>query len=64
MARLQIERMHCGDCIQRVHEVLEAIPGTRVEDVQIGKAQIESTAEPATILIALRNAGYPAAFES
>jgi copper chaperone CopZ len=64
MVRLQIERMHCSDCIQRVREVLEAIPGTRVEDVQIGKARIESEAEPTTILMALRAVGYPAVFES
>ena len=64
MARLQIERMHCSACIQRVREVLEAIPGTKVEDVQIGTAQIESAAEPATILKQLRDIGFPAVFES
>lgn len=63
MVRLQIERMHCGACIERVREVLGAIPGTSVEDVQIGKAQIESTAQPAVILKTLQDAGYPAVFE-
>ena len=50
-------------CIQRVTELLKAIPGTQVEDVQIGEAHVESTGEPSLILKTLKDAGFPAAFE-
>jgi copper chaperone CopZ len=63
MARLRIEHMHCGACIQRVTETLKAIPGTKVEDVQIGEAHFESEAEPGVVLKKLRDAGFPAVFE-
>jgi copper chaperone len=63
MATLRIEHMHCGACIQRVTEILKAIPGTQVENVQIGEAHIESTAEPSLILQILKEAAYPAVFE-
>jgi copper chaperone len=63
MAILRIEHMHCGACIQRVTETLKAIPGTTVEDVQIGEAHFESAAEPSLILRKLRDAGFPAVFE-
>jgi copper chaperone len=63
MATLRIEHMHCGACIQRVTETLKAISGTTVENVQIGEAHIQSTAEPALILKKLKDAGYPATFE-
>ena len=47
MAELRIQNMHCAACIQRVSETLKGIAGTTVEDVQIGKARIETAAEPA-----------------
>jgi copper chaperone len=64
MATLRIEHMHCGACIQRVTEILKAIPGTKVEDVQIGEAHVESATEAGVILSKLRDAGFPAVFES
>jgi copper chaperone len=60
---LRIENMHCGACIRRVTQTLRGIPGTRVEEVQIGGAQVESTAEPGVIVAALAKAGYPARLE-
>jgi copper chaperone len=63
MASLRIENMHCGACIRRVTDTLKAIPGTTVENVQIGEAQIESEAETGVILKQLRDAGFPAVFE-
>jgi copper chaperone CopZ len=63
MATLRIEHMHCGACIQRVTEILKGIPGTTVENVQIGEAHVESAAEPKLILQKLKDAGYPAVFE-
>ena len=63
MTTLRIEHMHCGACIQRVNEILKAIPGTTVENVQIGEAHLESTQEPSLILNKLKDAGFPAVFE-
>jgi copper chaperone CopZ len=63
MAMLRIEHMHCGACIQHVTEILKAIPGTTVEDVQIGEAHLESAAEPSLILQRLKEGGFPAVFE-
>jgi copper chaperone CopZ len=60
---LRIENMHCGACIRRVTQTLQGVPGTQVEDVQIGGAHVESTAEPGVILAALAKAGYPAHLE-
>jgi copper chaperone CopZ len=60
---LRIENMHCGACIRRVTQTLNAVPGTQTEDVQIGGAHIATTAEPAVILAALQKAGYPAHIE-
>jgi copper chaperone len=63
MATLRIEHMHCGACIQHVTEILKSIPGTKVEDVQIGEAHLESAAEPSLILTKLKDCGFPAVFE-
>jgi copper chaperone len=63
MATLRIEHMHCGACIQHVTDILKAIPGTNVEDVQIGEAHLESAAEPSLILTKLKDGGFPAVFE-
>jgi copper chaperone len=63
MATLRIEHMHCGACIQHVSEILKAIPGTKVDDVQIGEAHLESTTEPGLILKKLKDGGFPAVFE-
>jgi copper chaperone len=63
MAQLRIENMHCSACIRRVTEILTAIPGTKVTDVQIGQALLESKAAPEVILKQLHDAGFPAVFE-
>jgi len=55
--------MHCGACIRRVTQTLNGVAGTKVEDVQIGGAHVESTVEPEVILAALAKAGYPAQVE-
>jgi copper chaperone CopZ len=60
---LRIENMHCGACIRRVTQTLNGLAGTKVEDVQIGGAHVESTVEPEVILAALAKAGYPARVE-
>lgn len=57
---LTIENMHCGACVRRVTQTLNALPGTHAEEVQIGTARVTTEAAPAQIEGALRAAGYPA----
>ncbi len=63
MTTLKIDNMHCGACVKRVTMALNKVPGTKVEDVQIGAARIESAAPQGDILAALDKAGYPARVE-
>jgi copper chaperone CopZ len=56
--------MHCGACIRRVTQALNAVPGTRVEEVQIGAARIETSATPEQVLAAMQKTGFPAHIES
>ena len=62
MITLSIDGMSCGHCITAVTKSLSAVPGVRVESVEIGTAQIEikdaSTAGQA--VAALEASGYPA----
>ncbi len=60
---LKIDNMHCGACVRRVTMALNKLPGTQVEEVQIGAARIETTATPPEILAALDKAGYAARVE-
>lgn len=57
---LTIENMHCGACVRRVTQTLNALPGTHAEEVQIGAARVSTEADPKQIEEALRTAGYPA----
>ena len=61
---LRIDNMHCGSCIRRVTQTLNALPGTQAEEVRVGSARIVSTAAPEKIQQALTAAGYPAFVES
>ena len=57
---LQIEKMHCGACVRRVTQTLNAIPETHADAVEIGSARVTSKAPPETLLQALTAAGFPA----
>jgi copper chaperone CopZ len=57
---LVIENMHCGTCVRRVTQTLNALPDTHAEEVRIGAARIHTGADPVQIEQALRAAGYPA----
>lgn len=57
---LTIENMHCGSCVRRVTETLNALPSTHAEEVRVGAAKIRTEADPKQIEEALRAAGYPA----
>ena len=61
---LRIDNMHCGSCIRRVTQTLNALPDTHAQEVRIGSARIETAAAPDQIQQALTAAGYPAFVES
>jgi copper chaperone len=60
----RIDNMHCGSCIRRVTQTLNALPNTQAQEVRIGSARIETAAAPDKIQQALTAAGYPAFVES
>ncbi len=57
---LQIENMHCGACVRRVTQTLNALPGTHAEQVQVGSARVSTETSAAEIERALQAAGFPA----
>lgn len=57
---LQIENMHCGACVRRVTQALNALPATHADEVKLGSARVTTSAETAQITQALEAAGYPA----
>lgn len=57
---LQIEKMHCGACVRRVTQTLNAIPETRAGSVAVGAATVTTEAPPQQLLDALEGAGFPA----
>ena len=61
---LRIENMHCGSCIRRVTQTLNALPETHAEEVRLGSARLTTDAPPETVQQALSTAGYPALVES
>jgi len=61
---LRIENMHCGSCIRRVTQTLNALPETRAEEVRLGSARLTTDAAPEVIQEALAGAGYPVLVES
>jgi copper chaperone len=61
---LRIDNMHCGSCVRRVTQTLNALPDTHAEEVRIGGARIQTDAPPEQIQQALTAAGYPAFVES
>lgn len=60
---LRIDNMHCGSCIRRVTQTLNALPGTQAEEVRVGSARVHTSAAPEQIQQALSAAGYPAFVE-
>jgi copper chaperone CopZ len=61
---LRIDNMHCGTCIRRVTQTLNALPGTHAQEVRVGSARIETAAAPEQIQQALSAAGYPTFVQS
>ncbi len=56
---LTIDGMHCGVCVRRVTQTLNAVPDTHAEAVEIGAARVTSEAPPEALVKALAGAGYP-----
>ena len=59
--RLAIDGMSCSHCIHAVKTRLEALPGVRPVEVQIGSALIESDGSDATmgqVRAGITEAGY------
>lgn len=63
MKTLRIENMHCSACIRRVTAALNTLPNTKVEQVQLGAASLETTATPEQILAAMQKTGFPTFME-
>jgi len=57
---LQIENMHCGSCVRRVTQTLNSLPQTRATEVRVGSARAHTEADPAELVRALGEAGFPA----
>lgn len=57
--KLKIEGMHCQSCVARVKRALERVPEVRIQEVQIGSAQLEAL-DPEAAIAAVTTAGYPA----
>ena len=58
---LAIDGMHCAHCLSAVRGALNATPGVRVEDVQLGRVTIDLDPQQVTlgaVLDALDEAGY------
>jgi copper chaperone CopZ len=62
-ATLHIEGMSCGHCLNAVNRALGAVPGVRIEEVRIGRADVsydESVTNPSQLEAAVAEAGYRA----
>ena len=61
--KFSIEGMHCGACVRRVTNALQAIPGVQVNSVQVGSAELEfnpAATTPETIAAAVNGIGFTA----
>jgi copper chaperone CopZ len=63
---LAIQGMHCGGCVRRVTNALASVPGTKVEVVQVGSAELSydpTATSPEQITAAIDAIGFKAAAE-
>jgi copper chaperone len=62
-ATLHIEGMSCGHCLNAVNRALGSLPGVRIEQLRIGRADVsydESVTDPSQLEAAVSEAGYRA----
>jgi copper chaperone len=60
---LHIEGMSCGHCLNALNAALGSLPGVRIEEVRIGRADVsydESVTDPSRLEAAVAEAGYRA----
>jgi copper chaperone len=59
---LTIEGMTCGHCSQAVNRAVAAVPGVTAVRVSLerNEAQVEGDADPAQLVLAVKDAGYKA----
>ncbi len=59
---LRIDGMHCGACVRRVTQTLQAVPGVQTEEVRVGAARlvVQDPANIETAITAVGKAGYSA----
>ena len=59
---LTVEGMTCASCVSRVERALSAVPGVASADVNLAaeRATIQGSADPASLVRAIENAGYKA----
>ncbi|HEY8551651.1 MAG TPA: heavy metal-associated domain-containing protein [Vicinamibacterales bacterium] len=60
---LAISGMSCQNCVRHVTKALTGLPGVTVRHVDIGKATVETSGDPAAteeMLRKLEDEGYPA----
>jgi copper chaperone len=62
---LRIDGMHCGACIRRVTQSLQAVPGAEVEEVRLGAARLKvpSDLDTENLIARLSKAGFFARVE-
>ena len=62
-ATLHIEGMSCGHCLNAVNQALGSVPGVRIEQIRIGRAEVsydERVTDPSRLEAAVAEAGYRA----
>jgi copper chaperone len=61
-ARLDIEGMNCGHCVDAVRAALSAVAGLKVVKVAVGSAEVEGAGGPvlASAVAAIADAGFAA----
>ncbi len=63
---LYIEGMSCGHCLNAVNRALSSLPGVRIDEVRIGRADVsydESVTDPSRLQAAVAEAGYRASVQ-
>lgn len=61
--KLEVSGMSCGHCVGAVREALAAVPGVKVDEVNIGSAKVtfdETKSTVSDLVDAVSDAGYEA----
>jgi len=58
--QLRIDGMHCGSCVRRVTQTVNAMPHTTANEVVVGAARVTTESSPDAVIAALATAGFRA----